>query len=61
MCISVTLAGSDRFRGFLCQARTDVEDYSTTIGTLGQLGEDVMMGDNCGAVCIVKDKRAQLL
>lgn len=47
--ITVTLsATSGNFRGFLCQARTDVAAYSSTVGTLAQTGS-VTMNQNCGA------------
>ena len=48
--ISVTLAAtSGNFRGFLCQARTNVTSYSSTVGTLAQTGS-VTMKQNCGTV-----------
>lgn len=46
--ITVTLAAtSGNFRGFLCQARTNVAEYSSTVGTLAQTGS-VTMNQNCG-------------
>lgn len=47
--ITVTLAatGGNNFRGFLCQARTNVASYSSTVGTLAQTGS-VTMNQNCG-------------
>ena len=50
---SVRLAAdSGSFRGFLCQARTDISAYSSTVGVLSQSGL-VSMKENCGTVCIL--------
>ena len=49
--ILVTLRSSPGFfRGFLCQARTVVNDYSTTVGNLTQFGTRVIMNQICGNV-----------
>ena len=48
--ILVTLAAtSGSFRGFLCEARTDVTDNTTVVGTLAASGT-VSMGEPCGSV-----------
>ena len=47
--ISVTLAGGT-YKGFLCQARTTVDDDTTKVGTLAASGS-VTMTNNCDSVC----------
>ena len=47
---TVSLAATTaNFTGFLCQARTDTNNYDTTVGTLAASGS-VMMTENCGTV-----------
>ena len=48
--VSLT-ATSGNFRGFLCQARTDISAYSSTVGTLAPSGS-VSMNQNCGLVSV---------
>ena len=42
-------ADPDKFQGFLCQARTDINDITTIVGTLAAAGT-YPMKDICGTV-----------
>ncbi|XP_060563758.1 putative defense protein Hdd11-like [Ruditapes philippinarum] len=52
--VSVTLGkistATPGFRGFLCQARTNVDDYSTVTGTLTDTDNAVLSTNRCPAV-----------
>ena len=54
--ITVTVAAtSGNFKGFLCEARTDPNTYSTVVGTMAAVaGSSVPSSEPCGTVKLIR-------